>query len=51
MAEYPTEIKALSLASELKKFLLERGIWFAATEVHEDRLSFIKIEASIKVKK
>jgi hypothetical protein len=42
--------EALCIANDLKKDLLCKGIWCTITEIYEENLKFIKIEASIRVK-
>ena len=42
--------EAAVLFADIKKFLLIRGIWCTFSEVYEDGLKFIRIEASIMVK-
>lgn len=44
------ERDALACAMELKKVLLSKGIWCTVSEIYEESLKFIKIEASIKVR-
>ena len=41
---------ALACAADLKKYLLEHGIWFKYGEDHQGEIRFITIEASMRVK-
>lgn len=45
-----TEQKARSITGDIKKLLISEGIWFTVSEIFEEGLKFIKIEASIKVR-
>lgn len=45
-----SEQEAKAVFGDIKKLLLTEGIWFTVSEVFEEGLKFIKIEASVKVK-
>ena len=52
-AQRPSELppeKAMALACEIEKLLLEAGMYSNITRVNEPQLRFIRIEGSIKVK-
>jgi len=44
------EQEARAITSDIKKLLLTNGIWFTVSEVFEEGLKFVKIEASVKVR-
>ena len=46
-----SEQEARAITSDIKKLLLSNGIWFTVSEVFEEGLRFVKLEASLKVKK
>jgi len=43
-------VEAVILMHDIKTKLIKNGIWFTISEVYEQGLKFIKIEASVKVK-
>jgi hypothetical protein len=45
-----SEQEARAIMGDIKKLLLSKGIWFTVSEVFEEGLKFVKIEASMKVK-
>ena len=42
--------QALSVANDIKKMLIDLGVWYKYSEEVQGDLKFIKLEASIKVK-
>lgn len=42
--------EARAITGDIKKLLITKGIWFTVSEVFEEGLKFIKIEASMKIK-
>jgi hypothetical protein len=45
------DVEAMSLARDLVKQLQAKNIWCTITEINEPDLRFVKIEATIKIKR